>query len=207
MTVRAYTSRRALHAADTRQGLVDAAHKLFTRRGYRSGSLDEVCTRAGVTKGALYHHFKNKEDLFLAVLDDIEKDLVRAGAAASQPTGDVWDQLRAGCQAFLAVCVRPDTRRVLIEAPAAVGWERACQVEGRYLGLLRDGLAAAAAEGIIDTASPAILAQLLFGLFGEAASVIASAQDPTAARHDVGRELDAILGGLRTPREPSPTMG
>jgi AcrR family transcriptional regulator len=190
-------SRRDRHTADTRQGLVHEARKLFNQRGYRATSLDEVCLQAGVTKGALYHHFKNKEDLFLAVLDDIEKDFIRAGSAALEANGDLWDHLRAGCQAFLDVCGKPNIRRVLVEAPAAVGWERARQIEGRYLGLLRDRLAVAAKEGIIDTADPAVLAQLLFGLFGEAAMLIVSAPDPAAARRAIGLELDAILAGMR----------
>ncbi len=190
-------SRRELHTADTRQGLVDEARVLFARRGYHAASLNEVCAGAGVTKGALYHHFKNKEDLFLAVLDDVEKDLIRAGTTAPEPAGDLWDRLRAGCQAFLDVCARPNTGRVLVQARTAVSWERARQVEGRYLGLLRDALGGAAAEGIIETTGPAILAQLLFGLFAEAATMIAGAADPAAARRDVGRELDAILAGLR----------
>jgi AcrR family transcriptional regulator len=191
------TSRRELHSADTRQGLVHEARKLFSRHGYRATSLDEVCSSTGVTKGALYHHFTNKEDLFLAVLDDIEKDFIRAGAASFDASDDPWDQLRAGCSAFLDVCRRPNTRRILIEGPAIVGREGARQIDGRYLGLLRDNLVQAAGEGIIDTAQPAILAQLLFGLFSEAAMLIANAPDPEAARRDVGRELDAILAGLR----------
>ncbi len=150
-----------------------------------------------MTKGALYHHFKNKEDLFLAVLDDIEKDFVRAGVAAVDRGDDLWGHLRGGCQAFLEVCGRPDPRRVLVEAPAAVGWERAREVEGRYLGILRDGLTAATKEGLIETEDPAVLAQLLFGLFGEAATLIVNAPDPVAARRAIGRELDAILAGLR----------
>jgi AcrR family transcriptional regulator len=196
-------SRQARHAADTRQGLVDEARKLFAQRGYHAASLDEVCVQAGVTKGALYHHFENKEDLFLAVLDDVEKDLVRAGTTASEPTasepaGDMWDQLRNGCQVFLDGCVHPNTGRILIEARSALVWEHARQVERRYLDLLGDMLANAAAEGIIDTARPDILAQLLFGLFAESASMIASAPDPAVERRDVGQELDTILAGLRT---------
>jgi len=191
-------SRQAQHSADTRQGLVDASRKLFSRHGYRATSLDEVCDRARVTKGALYHHFDGKDDLFVAVLDDIETELVQTGAAASDPSTDVWERIRAGCQGFLDVCVRSDTRRILIEAPGAVGWERARHVHSQSLGLLEAALTAAAAEGIIRSASPAILAQLLFGLFGEAAAVVAGAEDPKAARVDVGLELDSILAGLRT---------
>jgi AcrR family transcriptional regulator len=194
----AMASRRARHAADTRQGLVDEARKLFARRGYHAASLDEVCDQAEVTKGALYHHFANKEALFLAVLDDVEKDLVRAGTTASESTGDMWDQVRIGCQAFLDACVHPNTGRILIEARTALVWERARQIERRYLDVLGDMLANAAAEGIIETTRPAILAQMLFGLFAESASMIARAPDPSVERHDVGQELDTILAGLCT---------
>lgn len=78
-------SRRAAHAADTRRALITAARRLFSRRGYAGTSLDEVCERARVTKGALYHHFQNKEDLFIAVLEEVEADFVRAGTAAVSP--------------------------------------------------------------------------------------------------------------------------
>ena len=74
-------SRRADHAADTRRALVTSARRLFGQRGYTATSLDDICDRAGVTKGALYHHFRNKEDLFVEALEQVEEDLVRAGAA------------------------------------------------------------------------------------------------------------------------------
>src|SRR6267378_255388 len=94
-------SRRQLHTADTRQALVSAARRLWSRHGYAATSLDDVCARAGVTKGALYHHFQNKEDLLRAVYADVEDDLVRAGAARGLAAGGLWDQLRAAGQGFL----------------------------------------------------------------------------------------------------------
>src|SRR5438552_18033625 len=114
-------SRRADHAADTRRGLVTAARRLFAKRGYAATSLDDVCDRARVTKGALYHHFRNKEDLFIAVLEQVEAAFVDAGAAAVGPNADVWDALRAAGEGFLEVCARADTRRVVMEAPAVLG--------------------------------------------------------------------------------------
>src|SRR5437660_3961614 len=107
-------SRRADHAADTRRALVHAARRLFSRNGYSATSLDEVCERARVTKGALYHHFTNKQDLFGAVLDDVEADFVRAGATAVTDDSDVWDALQAAATGFLEVCGRNDTRRIVI---------------------------------------------------------------------------------------------
>src|SRR5437867_10852268 len=102
-------SRRADHAADTRRALVHGARRLFSRNGYAATSLDEVCERARVTKGALYHHFANKQDLFAAVLDAVEADFVQSGAAAAADDNDVWDALQSAATGFLEVCGRDDT--------------------------------------------------------------------------------------------------
>lgn len=201
-------SRRAEHAADTRRALVTAARRLISKRGYAATSLDDVCERARVTKGALYHHFRNKEDLFVAVLEEVESDFVEAGAAAVAPNVDVWDALRAAGDAFLEVCARADTRRIIVEAPAVLGWERCRDVEhGQALGLLHSALERAVADGLLTTSSPAVLAQLLTALFNEAGMIVANAADTATARADAGRELDRILTGLRLPARRSARKG
>ena len=190
--------RRSQHTADTRTALIKAARRLFGERGYASVSLDEVCRRARVTKGALYHHFENKEDLFLAVYEQVEEDLVAAGAGATDPNADFWDLLHGAAGAFLDVCVRPDARHIIVEAPAVLGWAQARAAEERYsLGQLQLGLEAAAAGGLVRTRSPAVLAQLLFALFHEAGMAVAAADDPVTAKALVGAELDGLLRGLR----------
>ena len=191
-------SRRSQHTADTRTALIKAARRLFGERGYAGVSLDEVCRRARVTKGALYHHFENKEDLFLAVYEQVEEDLVAAGAGATDTNADFWDLLQGAAGAFLDVCGRPDARHIIVEAPAVLGWARARAAEERYsLGQLQLGLEAAATAGLVRTQSPAVLAQLLFALFHEAGMAVAAADDPVAAKAVVGAELEGVLGGLR----------
>jgi AcrR family transcriptional regulator len=197
-------SRRAKHSADTRQALVAAARRLWSHRGSSATSLDDVCGRAGVTKGALYHHFRNKHDLFLAVYAQVEDDLVQAGAARAARVGDVWDRLRAAGQGFLEVCARPDTRRVILEAPAVLGWEKARAVEQDHaLGQLETALEQAAAAGLTDSTSPHILAQLLSAIFHEAGMIVAGAGPDTDLRDQVERELDMMLGRLRSRPHPS----
>src|SRR5437660_9704327 len=110
-------SRRSQHTADTRAALCKAARRLFAQRGYGAVSLDEVCRRARVTKGALYHHFENKQDLFLAVYEQVEDDLLRAGENAVADDADFWSQLSAVGRAFLDVCARSDTRQIILDAP------------------------------------------------------------------------------------------
>jgi AcrR family transcriptional regulator len=190
-------SRRADHAADTRRALVTSARRLFGQRGYAATSLDDICDRAGVTKGALYHHFRNKEDLFVEALEQVEEDLVRAGAADVQPSLDLWDALRAASRGFLDACSRPGNRRIITEAPAVLGWQRCREVEDRHgVALLRSAFEHAAAEGTIASRNPRLLAQLLVALFNEAGTIVASASDPEPTRAAVSEELDAVIHGL-----------
>ena len=201
-------SRRSAHAADTRRALVAAARRLFSRQGYAATSLDEVCDRARVTKGALYHHFRNKEDLFSAVLEDVEGEFVRAGAAAVAPGADVWESLRSAGTGFLDVCTRGDTRRIVSEAPAVLGWERCRALEDRHaLGLLRASLAQAVERGELVSATPDVLAQLLVALFNEAGMIVAGSDATDRARQRVGQELDRILAGLRAVAPSSRSPG
>jgi len=194
----AVKSRRSQHTRDTRMALLRAARRLFGERGYAAVSLDEVCRRARVTKGALYHHFENKEDLFLGVYDQVEADFVREGTGAVAPDADFWGALSAAARAFLDVCSRPETRQIVLEAPAVLGWAKARAVEERYaLGQLQAGLEAAVDAGLLDSAAPAVMAHLLFALFHEAGMAVAAAPERERGRETVSRELDRVLLGLR----------
>lgn len=196
-------SRRAAHAADTRRALVTAARRLFALQGYAATSLDEVCERARVTKGALYHHFQNKEDLFAAVLAEVEDDFLRAGMAAAPPGAGVWESLRAAGGALLDACARSDTRRVVLEAPAVLGWERCRQVEiDHAVGLLEASLEQATKDGMLACDDPSILAQLLAAVFNEAGMIVASAVDTESTHVAVTRELNRVLDGLQSSRSP-----
>jgi len=190
-------SRQAEHAADTRRALIEAARRLFSRRGYAGTSLDDVCQRARVTKGALYHHFRNKEDLFVAVLEQVEGEFVEAGSARADPAADVWQKLRAAGRSFLEACTRSNTRRIVLEAPAVLGWQRCRDIEGEHVvRLMRAALEEAVGNGLLRSDHPGVLAQLLVALFNEASMIVAGAPDPEAARRAASRELDTIIAGL-----------
>ena len=191
-------SRRAVHAADTRRALISAARGCFARQGYTSTTLDDVCDRALVTKGALYHHFQGKAELFSAVYDELGEELVRAGAAAANASDDQWEQLRAGGQAYLRVCARPDVRRIIIEAPVVLGWQACREIDRRHsLGQLETALETAVGAGLLDSGAPRRLAQLLAAMFSEAAMDVAASDHPERAKREVARELDGILAALR----------
>jgi AcrR family transcriptional regulator len=191
-------SRRSQHTADTRTSLLRAARRLFGERGFATVTLDEVCERARVTKGALYHHFQSKQDLFLGVYEQVEEDLLTAGESAAPAGGDFWAMLSGAERAFLDVCVRPDTRQIILDAPTVLGWSKARAAEERSaLGQLQARIEAAVEAGVLASSAPAVLAHLLFALFHEAAMTVAASPDPQEAQAPVSEELDRVLFGLR----------
>jgi AcrR family transcriptional regulator len=196
-------SRRAEHVQDTQAAVLQAARELFAEKGYAGTGTEEIVARARVTRGALYHHFRDKAGLFRAVMQAVAADLADrlVTQQLSRATGAVsaWDQLREGFQAFLDACTGSDFQRiVLVDGPAVLGhgaWTDL--VEHHGLGLLRNLLRRAIDDGQIDPLPVDPLARLLAALIGEASLYIAQATDPARARRDAGAALDRILSGLR----------
>src|SRR5215218_6958063 len=183
----------------TRTALLDAARALFAERGYAGVGTEEVVRRAGVTRGALYHHFRDKRDLFRAVYEQTEAETVAAIGARMDGTSDPLALLAQGVRAFLDACSDPVMMRIgLRDAPAVLGWEEWREIGDRHgLGLVTGGLRAAIDAGQIAPADVRTLAHLLLSALSEAALLIASADDPEAAREEVERTLLALLDGLR----------
>src|SRR4029450_13352952 len=148
----------------TRTKLLGVARKLFRARGYADTSLDDIAARAGVTKGAFYHHFEDKKAIFTAVFEEAERQLVEA-AAAGGGGGDVWSRFRAGCRAFLEASMDPGIQRVALhDAPVVLGWEVWREIAARHsLGVIEAGLTGAMAAGQVRSRPTKPLARLLFG--------------------------------------------
>jgi AcrR family transcriptional regulator len=197
-------SRRAEHVADTREALVIAARKLFAERGYAATGTEDIVGAARVTRGALYHHFKDKADLFRAVMQAVAMELAqRLIAEQMARIGDddlpvVWDELRAGFQHYLDACLDSDFQRiVLIDGPAALGHDAWNDLVERHgIALLRAWLQQAVEAGQIDPLPVDPLASLLAALIAEASLYIARSKDPTKAREEAGITLDRMLAGL-----------
>lgn len=191
-------SRKAEQSDRTRASLLRVARQLFAERGYAAASTEEVVQQAGVTRGALYHHFRDKQDLFEAVFIDIQEEArERIRGAFAEPT-DPWDRFRAGFDEYLNHSMDPTIQRItLIDAPAVLGWERWRELD-YTLGMLQNGLGYLQEEGVVDRSMPTDeLAHLLRGVANEASQMIASAFDAPAERRRVGQALIAILEGLR----------
>jgi AcrR family transcriptional regulator len=193
--------RRDEEARATRDALVSAGLDLFAERGYAEVGTEEVVKRAKVTRGALYHHFEDKRDLFRAVHERVEEDLVAGIAARMEGTSDPWEVLLTGMTSFLDACDDPAIKQIaLVDAPAVLGWQEWRHIDERYgLGLTKAALGGAMEAGVMRRAPLDALAHLLLGAMSEAAFVVANADDTAAARADIEAALVGLLEGLRAP--------
>jgi AcrR family transcriptional regulator len=157
-------------AADTRRAILAAARELFTERGYAGTATTEVVRRAGVTRGALYHHFTDKSDLFRAVFHDIERELDDYVMGEARREQDVWEAFRAGARASMTFIARPDYQRIaMVDAPAVLGHDE-WHATDISIGLasMEVGLRALHDAGVIEVTPDRSLAILLFGALTEA---------------------------------------
>jgi len=183
---------------ETRRRLVATARRLFAEKGYFATGTAEIVQAAEVgTRGALYHHFPNKESLFEAVLEEIELDL--GTKVAVRLTGTTWfGKLGQALEGFLDASLEPEVRRILlIDGPAVLGWDAWRAVEARFgIGAIRHMLEEGAREGSVQVGDAESMAHLLLSAVDEAALFIAHAEDPRQARKRAGASLATLLAGL-----------
>jgi AcrR family transcriptional regulator len=194
------TPTQAERSETTRAALLTAGRALFADRGYAEVPAAEVVARAQVTRGALYHHFRDKRDLFRAVFEQIEEEMVAAIARRVAGASDPWSALVTGTDAFLEACLDPVIARIALEeAPSVLGWSAWREIDARYaLGLVTAALTAGMDAGVLARRPVEPLAHVLLGALGEAGLLVASASDPAAARDEVRGSLLALLEGLRS---------
>jgi AcrR family transcriptional regulator len=197
---RAAKTKQDLRSEATRQRLVAAARTMFAERGYAGVGTEEIVHAAGVTRGALYHQFRDKADLFAAVAEAAQADVAHRITSGAQGDGpvDPMTALHAGVQRFLEACADPAVERILLlDGPAVLGWQAWRDLSDSYgLGLLQHGLQAAIDAGAI-TAQPVVpLAHVLIGALDECALYVARAAGPSAARQQCTAVLQQLLDGL-----------
>lgn len=180
----------------TRAALIAAARQLFTERGYDAVGTEEIVRAAGVTRGALYHHFGGKAELLEAVYERLEKESTErvARVVLGSDLHSPLEAMKAGIEAFLDECAEPELQRIALhDAPAVLGWDRWREIAAANgLGLIEASLAAAIEAGEIRALPVKPLAHLLLGALDEAAMLIARDDDP-AARAEVTAVLLALL--------------
>ncbi len=193
------SGRREAEARATREDLIGEALELFTERGYAGVGTEEIVSRAKVTRGALYHHFEDKRDLFRAVFERVEGDLMDRIGATMEGADDPWDLMISGMRAFLDACEEPAVKQIsLTDAPAVLGWEEWREIDNRHgLGLTRAALQGAVEAGVLRPIAVAPMAHLFVAALSEAAFVIAHADQPRRARAEVEEALIQLVEGLR----------
>ena len=195
---------QAERSAATRDALLAAGRRLFAERGFAGTGREEIVAAAGVTRGALQHHFGDKTSLFEAVYETVEKELVDAIAVAAMAAGDdPVAQLRAGCQAYLDAVLDPAVQRICsVDGPAVLATDVRQAISERYaLGLVRESLDRAIREGLIAPAPADAFARILLAGAVAAADYVATAADPRAAREEAGKTLDVFLDRLAIDRQ------
>jgi AcrR family transcriptional regulator len=195
-------STRDERADATREALLVVARELFGTHGYAGVGTELIVERAGVTRGALYHHFDGKRELLRAVYEQFEAEVVAGIAtkmAAEQNLTDPLALLRGGLAAFLDHCTDGTFIQIaLLDAPTVLGWAAWRDIAERYgLGLISAGLQAAMDAGQLRMLPLKPLTHIVSGAIDEAAMYIANAEDPVAARHEIEPVLTALIDGLR----------
>lgn len=191
---------RAAQAEATRSKLQRTARGLFATKGFAATSTEEIVRAAGVTKGALYHHFDDKQGLFSAVVEELEEELAARVQAAADAHHEPWARLQAACHAYLDACTQPDVERVLVlDAPSVLGWDTWCDIDKAYGVAMFEGcLIDAIQAGLLQPQPPEPVAHVLLGALNVAARVVARATDRRPMEQQVAGTIDRLLAGLRT---------
>ncbi len=182
----------------TKRSILAAAGQLFGQQGYTATSLEEITALAGVTKGALYHHFSDKETLFRAVFEQVQQEISdKAVAEFLQP--DSWAALIVGCRLWINAHLDPAVRQIVLnDARGVLGWEQARSIETRFSAVaLRGALRKAMTAGVLERQPLRPLALMLTGALSEACLYVAEAADPAAALDEVSQIITSLLAGAR----------
>jgi AcrR family transcriptional regulator len=191
---------RDVHAEATRTALVGAARQRFTRAGFAATSLDDVAADAGTTKGAVYHHFKDKKALFRAVYEEVSRELI-AAVATSTMAGANGSPGEMALHAFLIHAGEPACQQVLFtDGPVVLGAAECRAIDTNHSqGLLSRLIEAQGAPDLVASAGSETLAKMLLAVFVESAQIIASSAEPEATMAGIKTVLNRMIVALSSP--------
>ncbi|BBX16093.1 TetR family transcriptional regulator [Mycolicibacterium duvalii] len=180
----------------TRRDLVDAGRALFVAQGFFNTSIGDLVTKSGVgTRGAFYHHFKDKSELFRAVFEEVENDLTLRSLASPPQGEDPWERLSRGLHSFLDAALEPEVQRImLLDGPVVLGWQAVRLIQqGNSIALIEEQVGEAISEGVIEEQPVNELTHMLVAALEEGALLVAHAPDPGEAQRRAARILDHLL--------------
>lgn len=186
-------------ANETIQLLLKVARTHFTEKGYANAALEEIADEANVTRGALYHHFKNKQGLFLAVLELVQTEIGQRVEEEADSSEDPWEQLLYGCRAFVATVVEPQNKRImLIDGPSVVGWESWREMdEQNSMSHLKEQLAFMQNQGMMKTVPVDAMTHALSGALNECSLWVAQMPETDKGIEETMDVITGMLQGFR----------
>ncbi|AZC19695.1 TetR/AcrR family transcriptional regulator [Pseudomonas sp. CMR5c] len=180
----------------TRAKLIASARQAFARQGYAKTSMDDLTAEAGLTRGALYHHFGDKQGLLAAVVEQIDSEMDARLDRVSDQAGDPWEGFTRRCRAYLEMAQEPEIRRIVLQDARAVLGERLPDQE-HCIDSLGRRLQTLAEAGIISPAPSQALARLVNGSLVDTALWIAADAAPGQRLEQALQGLELLLRGLR----------
>ncbi|WP_434984981.1 TetR/AcrR family transcriptional regulator [Pseudomonas protegens] len=190
---------RAAMIEQTRARLIASARQAFARQGYAKTSMDDLTAEAGLTRGALYHHFGDKQGLLAAVVEQIDSEMDERLEAISAAASDPWQGFAQRCRAYLEMAQEAEIRRIVLQDARAVLGQRQ-PAEEHCIDSLSRRLQALVEAGLITPAPSQALARLLNGSLVDAALWIAAAEQPEQRLQQALQALELLLRGLQPPR-------
>ncbi|ENO89346.1 TetR/AcrR family transcriptional regulator [Thauera linaloolentis] len=188
---------RAEMIEETRAKLVAAARIAFASQGFAHTSMDDFTAAAGLTRGALYHHFGNKEGLLLAVIEQIEAEVGDHLQAVSDAAPSPWEGFRRRCRTYLELALEPEIRRIILQDARAIFGDVPQAAQSVGIAALQTSLDGLIAEGVVAPLHTNVTARMIYGAVTEASFWIAEPEGDQEARLEQALEgLERLLGGL-----------
>ncbi|MNP28671.1 Transposon Tn10 TetC protein [compost metagenome] len=181
---------------ETRATLLETARKVFSERGYADTSMDDLTAQAGLTRGALYHHFGDKKGLLAAVVAQLDAEMDERLCAISDSAKDGWDGFRQRCHAFLEMALEPQIQRIVLRDARAVLGGGSPEAQQHCVESMRQLIHQLIVQGVVVDADAQALASLIYGSLAEAAAWIAEAEDGAARLAQASMALDLLLRGV-----------
>ena len=193
-------TRRQEYSAATKRALIEVALERFAQQGYAGTSLDEIVAGARVTKGALYHHFKGKQELFEAAFVWVQEAAAERIRSTIRSTKDPWEKAVTGLREFLAVTRTEAYRRIVIqEGPAVLGYERYRELEEHStFGLVQDIVSSLLGSYALPASTLEAFTRLFFGAMSATGASVSAAEDPQQASDDAEGAIVLVLAGIRS---------
>ncbi|TFF40546.1 TetR/AcrR family transcriptional regulator [Pseudomonas sp. RIT623] len=180
----------------TRATLLVTARRVFSEHGYAATSMDDLTARAGLTRGALYHHFGDKQGLLEAVVAQIDDEVDQRLNSITDSADDAWDGFRRRCRAYLEMALERDIQRIVLRDARAVLGGASQASHQHCLATMQRVVQRLVEEGVMVQAEPRALAALIYGSLAEAAVWIAQGDDGDARLVQSLEALDLLLHGL-----------